>query len=664
MGPFTVALLLCLAGAGAALVLPASWRVLVSAMAVAAGCVVAGADALAVAAGHHTVSAHVGAILPLTGVDMTLDPLAALFVLITSVVGLATCVYVVGYARGVSRSRASTSLFAVFVLSLLVVPAASSVATLLGAWEVMALSSLALIALERRTAATSAALWYGALTQAGAAAILLGLLVLAGTGSGQTFVDLAAHASTLSPAVRSLGFLLCLVGFASKAGSVPLHVWLPRAHPEAPSHVSALMSGAMVTTGVYGIVRVGGDLLRGGSPWWWVVVVALGVASALFGALHATTSTDLKRLLAYSTIDVVGLVLVGVGAAGVLADTGHANAARLALGGALFLLAAHGVFKAGLFLVAGSVERATGTRDLDRLGGLVHPLPVTTGLFTLLALAVMAVPALSGFSGEWLVLQGLVHGFADSSAAALICVLVGVVALALTAGLTVVAFVKALGIGFLGRPRSRGAADAHQRVGWMDAGVVVTLVPTVLLGVAPGLVTALVDRATRVGLAGRGTPALARGAGLTLARFRGAVAPALLVAVVVATVLAVWGVRSLVARRPIRRVEAWGSGRAFQTARMQYTATSFGEPLQRVFADVLRPDVDVEVTHVAESKYYEQAVTFQSRVDDAIERSLYWPLIRAVRRAGVAARRVPNGSVHRYLALGFGALLILLAALS
>jgi hydrogenase-4 component B len=662
---FAVALVTGLVGVAAGAALPSRVRVAVSMALVSLACAGAFAAATRVALGHHVAPAHLSGLLPLSGADVSLDPLSAIFVLVAAGVGLAASLYTIGYAREAGRSRTATATYGLFVLSLLMVPAAASVATFMAAWELMALTSMLAILVEQRHrgAARSAALWYGAMTQAGAAAILLGLL-LGAHGAGQGFAAMAAHAGALAPAARSAAFVLTLAGFASKAGAVPLHVWLPRAHPEAPSPVSALMSGAMVAMGVYGIVRVGADLLGGGSLWWWVVVVVLGALSALFGSLHTTTSSDLKRLLAYSTVDVMGLVLVGVGAAGALSVTGHAAVGRLALEAALMMVVAHGAFKGCLFLAAGSIERATGQRDLDHLGGLIRRLPLTAGAVILSALAITAVPAFSGFAAEWLLLQGLLHGFADASTSVLVALLVGVVAVALTAGLTAVAFVKAVGIGLLGRARSSGAAHARQTRGWMEVGLAILCLPSVAFGVAPGLVLSLADRAARVGLAQGGAPPVARGLGLDLVAVRGAVEPALVGAAVLATILVLWALTRLVARRGVRAVAPWGSGREFQTARMQYTATSFGEPLQRVFSDVLRPDVDLEVSHVAESKYYEQALVFQSRVDDAVERSLYRPAIRVVRRVGEAARRLPNGSVHRYLALGFLALLVILVVLA
>jgi len=663
---FLVGLGLGLAGAMAGATLPARLRVITTAVCGSGACVVTFAAATRVLASNHSVNFHSGAVLPLTGIDLTLDPLGALFIATTAVVGLAAICYSVGYTEHALRSRSAMAMFPLFLTSLLLVPATSSVATFLVAWELMALTSMLLLLVEHRhsEAARDAYQWYATMTHLGAAAILIGLVLLAAHSGGQTFTDIGTHSAALSPALRSIAFLLVLVGFASKAGAVPLHVWLPRAHPEAPSPVSALMSGAMVNLGVYGIIRVGGSLLGGGFLWWWLVVIGLGVISAFYGALHASASSDLKRLLAYSTVDNIGLVLIAVGAAGALSVTGHRALAALAMLAALFHLINHSVFKGCLFLGAGAVERATGTRDLDRLGGLARRLPLTAVLFAIGAFSISALPGFNGFASEWLLLESLLHGFAAHGAATLVALLAGVAALALTGGLTAAAFVKALGIGFLGQPRSDGANSAHEVAPSMLAGMALLAIPCVVIGVAPGLLASPLRRASAVALGAASVTPLRPGLGLDLSGAAGAVQPLLLVIAVLAAMALTAAVVRLVGRRGARRAEAWGCGRELQTARMEYTATSFAEPLGRVFADVLRPDHDIEVTHVAESRYFAQAVRYQTRADDGIERSIYRPVINLVSLWGAFARRAQNGSVHRYLAYGFVALVVVLVALA
>ena len=666
MALLLASLALCLLGGLLGLLLRESVRVMTTASIGAIACVGAFSAALRVLLNGTPVNLHTSLVLPLSGVDLSLDPLGATFVAVTALVGFASCLYYVGYAKDESGSRATLSLFMLFLFSLILVPVASSVMTWMFAWELMALSSMLLITTEHRDrlAAREAALWYGVLTQLGAASILLGFLFMTLHAHGQTFSLLEHHARALDSLERSAAFIFTLLGFASKAGIVPLHVWLPKAHPEAPSPISALMSGSMVALGVYGIIRVGDTLLGGGSLWWWITVTALGVTSALYGALHATTSTDLKRLLAYSTIDVMGLILLGVGAAGALTATGHREVAHLAMVASLLLIIAHGAFKGCLFLAAGAIERSAGTRNLDELGGLLARIPTTALLFVVPVLSVMAVPLFSGFSSEWLLFEGLLHGFVSHNSATSIAILVSVIALALTGGLTAIAFVKAFGIAFLGQPRTIAAAEAKEVAPSMRFAMLVLCVPSLVLGVAPGVVIPLLNRASETGLGFTPASPLTRGTGLVLSSWQGSMEPLLLLSAVVIASLGLWALLSLTARGGTRQVAPWSSGRDLLTPRMQYTATSFAEPLQRVFVDVLRPDSDLDVTHESESRYYEQHLAYLNRVDDTIERSVYHPIIRNFRRAGTAALRLQNGSIHRYLAFGFAALLIVLVALA
>jgi hydrogenase-4 component B len=655
-------------GAAAALaggVLPARSRVLAAAVLTAGACVAALAAAAGVLASGEAITVYSDRVLPLTGVTLSLDPLGAVFVITTAVVGVAASCYNVGYAAHGGGGRARTALLPLFVTSLLAVPAAASIATFMAAWELMALSSLLLLLTgHRRAEARDAAQWYAVMTHAGAAAILLAFVLIGAHAGGQSFAAIRAGAAGVPPAVRSLAFILALAGFGSKAGAVPLHVWLPRAHPEAPSPVSALMSGAMVNLGIYGIVRTGDGLLGGGQLWWWLVVAGLGVVSALFGALHAAASPDLKRLLAYSTVDNMGLVLIGVGASGALAASGHRVLAALALIAALFQLINHSAFKGCLFLAAGSVQHAAGTRDLDSLGGLLRRLPATAALFGIGALSICALPPFSGFASEWLLLQGLLRGFPAHSAVTATAMLAGVAALALTGGLTAAAFVKAFGIGFLGQPRTPAAAAAGEAAPSMVAGTALLALPCLVLGVIPGTVVPLLAKAAGTALGGTALGALRAGAGLAIAGSTDVIQPALLAAALTAGLAGAWALLRLRTRAGARRAEAWGCGREEQTPRMQYTATSFAEPLQRVFQDVLRPDRDLDVSHLAESRYFVGALRYYSRVDDAVERRAYRPLSVLAARWGEVARRAQNGSVHRYLGYGFAALVVLLVVLA
>jgi formate hydrogenlyase subunit 3/multisubunit Na+/H+ antiporter MnhD subunit len=601
-------------------------------------------------------------ILPLAGLRFELDPLAALFVVVAGALIAVVAVYGVGYVHGngALESRSFQATFPLFCLTLILVPVAASVSTLLACWELMALTSLLLVAAEHRRsrAARDAAVWYGVMTHLGFVVLLIAFALFAGDVGGESFAAMRAGAGDLSSSVSSTIFVLAVIGFGSKAGMVPFHVWLPRAHPEAPSHVSALMSAAMVSLGIYGIVRVGIDLLGGGPRWWGLVVLALGAVSAVFGILHALVSSDLKRLLAYSTTENMGLVLIGVGAALLFAADGRQVLATVALSAALLHVVTHAAAKGLLFCGAGAVLHGTGTRDLDRLGGLMRRMPVTGAMFTVGALAIAALPPLSGFVSEWALLQSLVNGGSTDGQVLSVLLPLGVAVIALTTGLAAATFVKALGVGFLALPRSPEAEHAHDPAASMRVAMIILAGFCALLAFVPWFAFEAVGRAA----SGVGSPLqLVDGTTVRLAGITTEISPLLIACwLVIGMVVVVAGLRLVHGRRRARLAENWGCGRVLQTARMEYTATSFAEPLERVFDDVLRPDRDVDVSHAAESRYFVEAIRYHSETQDAFERHLYEPMVHGLSVWGRFARKLQNGDVLRYLAYAFGALVVLL----
>ena len=620
--------------------------------------------AIAVLTGSGRFVATFPQLLPLGGVRLELDPLGAVFMVAAGVVAIPASIYGISYPRHGLDNRAVQAGFPVFVWTLLMVPVAGSATTFLVLWELMALSSLLLVLAEHRhnPAVRTAGHWYAAMTHFGFVAILLAFVVLASRAGGDSFAAMRAGAGTMSPVAASTVFVLALVGFGSKAGVVPMHVWLPRAHPEAPSHVSALMSGAMVELGVYGILRVGWDLLGGGPRWWGALILVVGMVSALFGILHALVSSDLKRLLAYSTTENVGLIFIGVGAAALFASSGNRPLAAIALAAALLHVVNHAVFKGLLFLGAGSVLSATGTRDLDRLGGLSRRMPVTGATFAIGALAIAALPPLNGFVSEWLLLQALVHSLPSTTAAVAVMMPLAVGAVALTGGLAAATFVKAFGTGFLALPRSPEADAATESPATMQAALISLAALCVVLGVAPSTLGGPLARAVAVlGPLSGARPLRATGVRLQLSGVQGSLSPLLLAAGLLgAMVVVVAVVRATRSPARVSGAETWACGRSVQTARMEYTATSFAEPLQRVFDDVLRPDLDVDVDHRAESRYYVDAIRYRAGIEDTFERRLYAPVLSAARWWGQFARRVQNGSIHRYLGYAMAALIVVL----
>jgi formate hydrogenlyase subunit 3/multisubunit Na+/H+ antiporter MnhD subunit len=616
----------------------------------------------AVAMAGQTGSLEIPMALPLDPVTLAPDRLGGLFILVASAVGVLVSVYGIGYVSGPSASRTSWAAMATFLVGMQLVPAAADVVSFLLAWEVMALASTALLLADhaRRPQVRSAALWYAVMTHLSFLLLLAGFAVLAAASGGTEFADLATVGSRSG--VAGLAFVLLILGFGCKAGLVPLHVWLPRAHPEAPSHVSAAMSAAMVKMGVYGALLMCVRLQPAGPTWWGVLLAALGAASAMYGILQASVASDVKRLLAYSTTENVGLMILALGVSVLLRAHGVVAGADAALTACLLLVVSHAAFKATLFLGAGSVQHATEERDLDRLGGLGTRMPWTAAAFGVASLGAAALPVTVGFVAEWTLLQSLVHGARPQDPLVAVVMPAGVAVVALTAGLALLTFVKAYGIGFLARPRSERAAGAHEAPVSMRVAMAAGAGGVVLLGLLPGPLASRL--AATVGARGVKSAGLA---GLDLSGINALLDPVALTALAAAVAVPVGVIAVVAARAHPRRTSelVWGCGGARVSPRMQYTATSYAEPLMRVFDDALQPARDVEVTHAVESRYLVQRVQYRQRVADVIETGMYRPVLTLAGRVGVGARRLQNGRIHRYLAFSFFALLavVLVASL-
>lgn len=601
---------------------------------------------------------RIGWLLPLLGVQLRVEPVGGFFMVLTGAVAVAAGLYWIGYSRHEGFGAVPLIALPVFVVTLLAVPAAGSVTTFLFAWELMALTSLVLVLTDQqRSEVRSAALVYAVMTQLGFVTLLLGMVILA-SAAGDDFAGIGA----VPDSVRNTVFVLTLIGFGSKAGLLPLHAWLPRAHPEAPSPVSALLSAAMVNLGVYGIIRIDLQLLGPGPRWWAWALLIVGGTSAVYGVLQASVATDLKRLLAYSTTENTGLITLALGTATLLAGAGSQPAAAVALTAALLHLIAHSGFKSLGFFAAGSVLAATGLRDLDRLGGLARRMPVTTVLFGVAALGAAGVPLGAGFVSEWLLIQSLMHARPGHDVTIALVMPLAVAAVALTAGLGVAAMVKAFGIGFLARPRTDAAAAARESPGTMLAAMALPAAVCVVLAVAPGAVGPMLNRVFDT-LMAADAPTL--GVFVGMPGLHGSMAPGLLAAVLATAVgLVLIGSRWRSRRRPSpATVPLWACGADDLTPRMQYTATSFAQPLQQVFDDVLRFDTDVEVSGQAPATYLVDRIAYRARVGDVIEDRWYTPVLRGVAAAAQLVRRAHTGSVHLYLAYGaIGVLIAMLVA--
>ena len=597
------------------------------------------------------------------GFALHLDDLGAVFLGLVSLVALPAALYGAGDE---DNGRAQGALLALFLLSMSLVPLADNVVTFLAAWEAMSLTSYFLVTADAAEdeEARAAGAWYLGMTQVGVAFLLGAFLLLAAASAGTGFAQMRVAA--LSPGARSAVFLLAVAGFGAKAGLIPLHVWLPRAHPAAPSHVSALMSGAMIKLGVYGLLRVGLDLLGAGPLWWGTLLLGLGALSAVLGVLYALTEDDLKRLLAYSSVENIGIITLGVGAGFVFRALGQPAAAALALGAAVYHALNHAAFKGLLFLAAGAVAHATGTRNMNRLGGLVRSMPWTAPLFLVGALAIAGLPPLNGFVSEWLLFQSLLPGIANPRPLVAVGMVLAVGMLALTAGLAAACFVKAFGITFLAIPRSDEARGAHEAPRVQRAAMLLLAAVCVALGLgAYPVLPTLVSAVGRLAGAPAAVPELRFGLWIEAPAAFAQMSPALVSLGVVLVVLLTWlAVRLTAWRRPARVGETWGCGRVAQTPRMEYTSTAFAEPLRRVFAEIYRPTQDLTIDVHAGTRYVVRGIAYRSEILPWFERYLYAPALALVVRWAGHAQAIQLGSVHAYLAYLVVTLLALLGLLT
>jgi hydrogenase-4 component B len=549
------------------------------------------------------------------------------------------------------------------LLSLALQVMANNALTFLIMWEIMSLCAYWLVLTERDQPGTvRAANWYIAMTHLGFAALMAMFFLLSDGELTASFADMRSNSILLSPLTRDAIFLLALFGFGTKAGIVPLHIWLPMAHPVAPSHVSAVMSGVMIKMGIYGFLRIVLDLLNGGPVWWGGIVLGVGAISALLGVLYALMEHDLKRLLAYHSVENIGIILIGIGAGLILQSYGLMTLAALGFIGGLYHTINHASFKGLLFLGAGSVLHATHTRNMEAMGGLIKKMPWTAFFFLIGSVAISALPPLNGFTSEWLVFQALLGGFNIPTPEVAMFMPIAVGMLALTSGLTAACFVKAFGITFLALPRSQEAEQAHEAPLSMKIGMGILALACIGLGLAPFIVVPMISRVLN-GLGGLPDTSATFTINFSLqtpSTFGQISPPLVMVGLLILFVLISLVMKILNVNQKLRVSDTWGCGRIGQTPRMEYTATSFAEPLRRVFAELYQPSKELNVDFHPGSKYFIQSIEYKSGITPLFERWLYDPFLRLVQFTARQVRKLQSGSLHLYLTFVTIILIILL----
>lgn len=596
-----------------------------------------------------------------------LDALASFFHLALALLALCASVYSFGYLRD-SHDRRGVGCLCCFynllLLSLAVVFTASNAFFFLIAWEVMALSAYALVSYDHDNESTrGAGILFFIMSHAGTGCLILGFLLLFRAAGGYDFASFHAIGARLSPLEKNAAFLLFFVGFGVKAGIIPLHIWLPAAHPVAPSNVSALMSGIMIKTGIYGLARVLFDFLTPAPRWWGALVLAAGVVSGLLGVLYALMEHDLKRLLAYHSIENIGIILLGFGGAVMFQASGHPALAALALIAGLYHTLNHAIFKALLFLGAGAVLHSTHTRNMEEMGGLIHRMPQTALCFLVGSIAISGLPPLNGFVSEWLTYQALLAGFGTTESLVRVAFPVAGSLLALTAALAAACFVKAFGITFLALPRSEEAEKAHEASFSMRAGMFGLAAACIVLGLGATWFLPVFDPITGSLLGSVVSSNLRASSGFVMAAgsTRGGTVSTIGIAGLLAALAAAPALLWLIWGRRTRRSlgPAWDCGLQRLTAANEYTATAFSKPIRMIFAALYRPTREIEAEFEV-SPYFPKAIRFESEIEPAFEKRLYDPLKEWILALAARFRAIQAGSIHAYLAYIFVTLILLL----
>jgi len=612
---------------------------------------------LAVHGGGPTLTLGAG---PVGGASFHLVPLAAPFIALLGLVAGAIALYAPRYHEPATGTAVYLLVYNLALLASLAVLIAGNVVAFLVAWETMALLCyLMILRHHTRPKVAEGAFLFIALSEVGFLMIVLAFAILATQTGSLDLGTIAARAGHVHAGWRTAAYLLALCGFGFKAGLVPFHIWLPAAHPVAPADGSAFLSGLIIKLGVYGIALFGFTLLPGGPGWWGLVTMGFGAISAVLGILYALMERDLKRFLAFSSIENIGIIVTALGAGMTFTAYGQRAIGAFLLIVALYHTINHGTYKTLLFLEAGVIEHATGTRDLDRLGGLIRRLPRTAVICLIGTVAIAALPPLNGFVSEWMLFQGLFQGFRISSHLVGILIVIAGALIALTGGLAINAFARAYGIPFLGMARSGPAAHASEARQPL-AGPALLAGACVFLGIGAPLVLTALDRVARA-TAGIDihskliVPQLGViPAHTKFSEFSPTYLAAFMIAITAVPIVIYLAGRP---RARSRRPPVWDGGILAFHPRMQYTATTFANPVRVTFEALYRPSVHIERAS-DDPAGRSGPVHYRFEVMPIFERYVYRPLTRLAQTLANLARPIQSGDVNLYLLYLFVVVLI------
>jgi hydrogenase-4 component B len=598
-------------------------------------------------------------------ISLKLDALSAFFICVISLVAFAASVYGIGYQKqfvGHYRLGNFGFFYNLFLASMALVIAANNALLFLFAWELMAIASYFLVVFERKEEENvRAGVLYILVTQLGTAFLFGAFLLLYGAGGSWDFDAMRMATGGLSFTMQNVILALALIGFGTKAGIIPLHIWLPEAHPAAPSHVSALMSGVMIKTAIFMLMRVFLDFFPVVSPTWGLIILGLGAISSLLGVLYALSEHDIKRLLAFHSVENIGIILLGLGAAVTFFSYGATVLGILALSAALYHTVNHALFKGLLFLSAGSVVHATHTRNMEEYGGLIRKMPWTAFFFLIGAIAISGLPPLNGFVSEWLTFQGLFVGIASLPLAAKIVFLVGAASLAFTGGLAAACFVKAFGATFLARPRGHVYEHAHECGSTMKFGMGFLAVFIVALGVGASSVTpVLASVVMRVRGLGAETPFFPPTEALSLGNFSSLSMMGVALAMVLGFLVTFIVVQMVTRNRRVVINRTWDCG-APLNSRMEITATSFSRSIITIFHALLRPAAETNVEyHDATVRYFAKSKSVHLSLPDLYRSYLYRPAALFIEKSAHRVKLIQTGNLNAYILYMFVTLVVLL----
>ncbi|MCU0666723.1 MAG: hydrogenase 4 subunit B [Candidatus Omnitrophica bacterium] len=585
----------------------------------------------------------------LNNISFHIDFLSVLFLSVLSIVSVPALVYSYGYLKGhyaPMRLFVITVLALLFILSMALVVCVSNLLAFLFAWELMSLVSYFLVVFDHQHhQSVDAGLVYLLMTHVGTAFLAAGFIIIYGYAGSFDFTAVKNCIPLIPLGVKNILFLFFLIGFGTKAGIVPLHIWLPLAHPQAPSHISSIMSGVMIKVAIYGFLRIALGMLGVPQVWWGVSVLFLAGLTCLVGVMYALLERDIKKLLAYSSVENIGIILLGIGASMVLMYKQQNVLAVIACAAGLFHLLNHAVFKGLLFLGAGSVYKATGTRDLEKMGGLIKLMPWTAGFFLVGALAISGIPPFNGFVSEWLILQSLFGAAVSLTGAYKIFFVMMMACLAVTGGLAAACFVRCFGIGFLAMPRSARAQQAAEINLSMKIGMGILAVGILVLSLFASFVWQILNQVAQ-GIIGTASQPivdtqniLVSGTLLNMPLIGG---------VFIGVLLFVYFlIRILAGPSKVTRASTWDCGYYKLTARNEYTATAFSKPFRIAFSFFFLPQRKVE--KLRESYYHVKSFKYEVGTIPVFKEYFYLPLVRGFFLAAKRIKLFQMGSVHWYL---------------